>query len=703
MTAIADNPDLALSNALADWKKSVVAELKGVPFEKRLVTPTPEGIAVQPLYTRLDLGDVADVASLPGQAPFLRGLRHTGGGRFWQSAQRIESSHLPEYNAALRALLQQGQDAVLLRTARPDTGLPDDVGDDRLPSLPVHSVQDFSIALEGVDLEKTPIHLETSGDPRVPAALYLAFAQDRGVSFGSLRGSIAGDIFSDAALTGTFPHDLGEACDAVCEWTRWAATGAPQLQTVSVDAALWSDAGATGAQELAVALGSAAEYLRLLLSRGLSLDVVAPRIRFRFASGPQFFSEIAKLRAFRPLWSRVISAFGGPPALAAKSTVSVATSRWNKTLLDAHVNLLRSTTESLSAVLGGCDCLEIAAFDAVSGRSSEFSRRTALNVHTLMAEEFGFAGPADPAGGSWYVEKLTHQLALAAWGQFQDFERRGGIPACLRSGYAQQLVGKAREKRATDVATRRTALVGTNLFPNLKETPLKAVPPARRAAAQAAGSGTHPGLGSDSPESAPGYPPRPEWSFPVAIHAALQGASDRSLVTRFRGISAPNAISIPELDLGRAAEGYEALRRAAEQRSSQTGFRPRVFLAKMGPPLQHKARADFANAFFSVGGFEVLGKNTFADAAAAAAGAAKSGADVTVLCSTDDTYPELAPAFATAVKAANPRMLVVLAGLPSDAAVVAAFRDSGFDDFIHARANAQQMLGTFLSKLGTSL
>lgn len=684
---IAADPAPDLNEALANWKETVLADLNGAPIEKKLVTRVSEDITLQPLYTRNDLAGIKNLHVVPGEAPFLRGPRRPVARRFWQMAQEIDSSQAPEYNRSLVDHLQRGQDSVVLLPADPLAG-PTGASS----GIPLQSVEDFSTALHEVDIRAVAVHLPTGADPRALAALYLGFAQQRGVALANLTGSVTSDPFAVAAQTGRFPKSIEEQIKAMADWTRWAAENAAGLQTIGVDAGLWGNGGATATQELGIALACATEYIRALLDQGLSLDVISSRIRFRFSIGSQFFTEVAKFRAFRPLWTRLLVGFGGAAQLGSTGTLSAATGRWNKTLLDPHVNMLRATTEGLSAVLGGVDCLHLAPFDEVTGKTTDFSRRIALNVHTLLAEEFGLAGPTDPAGGSWYIEKLTDDLAHAGWAQFQEIERRGGFAACLKSEYVQQLVGKSLSGKLDAVASRRVALVGTNLFPNLKDK--LAVAPAEGATKSVRSSAT------PAPETVPAsVASQAAWSFPAAISAACRGQDAKELLSRFHRDTSGD-IAIPAVRPGRAAEGFESVRRASDAFATRAGARPKVFLAKMGPGAQHKARADFSAGFFSVGGFEMIASGKFDDADAAAVAAIKSGAQVTVLCSTDETYPTLAPTFARALRAADSKIYVVLAGLPADPTFFAGLRSAGFDEFIHARANVQDILTSLLKKIG---
>ena len=695
------SPSDPLAGALAAWRKQVEGELKGVPFEKKLLTRTPEGIALRPLYTRADVGKVPHLAVQPGEAPYLRGFHPPAPatGRRWECSQEICAQRPYEYNRALLADLMTGQDSVALM---PDLATRAGMDPDEAPAelageggVSLLDADDVSAALRGVDLAAVPLHVNAGAEPLALAALVLEEARARGVPATQLRGSLTADPVGFAVETGLVPSEWPVLLDQLAGWTRWAANQAPGVRTIGIDASLWADAGGTAVQELAFALATAVDYARALGSRGLTVDDVAPRIRFTFAAGPQFFMEIAKFRAWRLLWTRALVALGAPASAAKGAAVHARTGRWNQTLLDPQVNLLRGTTAALSAVLGGVDSLHVAPFDAASGRTDDISRRIARNVHTLLAEEFHFTAPADAAGGSWCVEALTDELARKAWVVFQDLEKRGGMINAVQSGEPQQWVAAAAADKIAGLATRRNALVGTNIFPNLRDK----LPPSRRperealritrgrAARERRGSNVIPNVGTQ------GWPD----CLTAARAAARDGATIGQLARLGRAKIVPGA-KVPALSLQRGAEPFEMLR----ARALALRDKPRVFLAKMGPVAQHKARADFTLGFFGVGGFEALAKRTFESAEDAAIAAVESGAQVAVLCSTDDTYPELVPTFARAVKAAKPGISVVVAGLPADPALVSGFRAAGVDEFIHVRANVIELLGKFIAAMEAS-
>ncbi|MDR0353560.1 MAG: acyl-CoA mutase large subunit family protein [Opitutaceae bacterium] len=701
------SPDAARA-AHANWRKVVEAELKGVPFEKKLVTRTAEGIALQPVYTRADTAGLPDLDSAPGAAPFLRGTSRKGYHEaLWDFAQEIALAAPAGFNAALLSDLQRGQNSVALSLDRAGrAGLDPDAAaaDAGAEGLSIADLDDLSAALDKVELTAVPVHLRAGATALPLASLLAALAKKRGIDLGKINGSLTADPLGELAARGALPAGIDALYDDLAVWTTWAEKNAPGLATIGVDASLWLEGGGNAVQELAFALAAGVEYLRALVRRGLAPAQIASRLRFTFAIGPQFFMEIAKLRAFRLLWTRAATAFGLEPGQT-PAKLHARTARWNKTVLDINVNMLRTTTEALSAVLGGVNSLHIAPYDEVMGAPDDFSRRISRNIHTLLAEEFHFTAPNDPAGGSFYIEKLTDELARKAWTLFQEVEKQGGLLAALKTGLPQTQVSGTAKNKTDGLDKRRIGLIGTNLFPNLKEK----TPPARPA--------TTPEFAATRAQAIKTRRPatmtlrlkftnfilekthHAEKELDAAIHAAAQGATIGQLFAAIHSGAQPDAPVTP-IAPRRASESYETLRAASDTYAANHGARPRVFVAKMGPVLQHKARADFTAGFFATGGFEMIADETFDTAEAAAQAAIASGAPIAVLASTDDTYPTLAPAFAKTVKTAKPTLKVILAGAPADETLKTTYQKAGFDDFIHIRANNRGMLENLLKQLG---
>src|SRR5664280_927235 len=583
------------SATYADWRAAVEIELKGVPIEKKLVTRTPEGIEVLPLYRQED-AVAAGPASAPGKPPYVRGTRNPGGQKVrWEV--RTEAA-----------------------------------------------VYDFS--------------------PLPALAMAIAPAQH------DVAAAVPADPLGWLLSHGALPLPLPSCFEELAEGIREAETAGLPARTVGIGAHIWHESGANSVQELAFALATGAEYWRQLLDRGIPPGQVAAHTQVEFAVGVDFFMETAKLRAARLLWSKLAHAFGADGE-AQKVFLAARTATWDKTAYDPHVNLLRITTQALSAVLGGADAIDIRPFDEIAGEPTELGRRMSRNLHDILAEEFCLEHQVDPAGGSWYVEVLTEQLARRAWGLFQEIERQGGMAKAVVAGYPQQIVAKAAADKQALVDTRRRPILGTTVQPNLREQP-------RPEPLSLLSAGT-------KRKSVP----KPIKSFSALVAAAAKRTTLPTLRIAWtqKRDSGPTAAALQPF---RGAEGFEAVRRAGDDLLTRTGKRARVFLAKIGPAKQHKARADFSSGFFAVGGFEIDGKKSFATAEEAADAAIASGAGVTVLCSIDETYPELAPVFARRVKAAKSSLAVILAGHPGERE--AGFRAAGFDDFIHIRPNVRTTL-----------
>lgn len=663
----ASNPTASLDSALTAWRAQIDKDLKGADFTKRLVTRTPEGIALQPLYTRADLPSTLDPTEKPTQAPYRRGWNYQSTCRRLQAIRRPDAA---AYNKALLEGLMNGQDAVAL----PRT---DSVGSDWAP----RSLDELTTALDKVDLTAVPLHLSSGADPLGAASLVLGLAKSREIGADKLTGSVAADPIGEAAKEGEYPEDDTVLLDNLAGWTRWCATHAPGLRTVAVDATVWNKAGANAVQELAFALGTLVEYLRELSGRDLEDSTVLQHTLVTFGVGPKFFTELAKFRAWRVLVTKLLGGLEVDPAAARGMAVHAATSEWSKTQLDAHANMLRSTTESLSAVLGGVDGLQIASFDEPRGENSVMGERISRNLHAIVGEEFGFNEPQDAGGGSWYIESLTDQLARAAWDLFREVEKLGGMRAALKAGWPQEQVAAIVTQRDKGYAVRRDGLIGSNLFPNLQDKL-----PEETAA----------NFAKDAAASQVGAR-----SWPDCLTGALSAVRDGVPVADAAPSSeeAVPTVTFAPLTPYRAAAAFESLRRRAEAIGQRRGRIPTALLLKMGPVKQYKPRADFSAGFVSVGGFKPLTKDSFADASEAAVAAIDGDADVAVICSTDDTYPELVPDIARAIKAAKPDMPIVLAGMPREEALVQCFKDAGVNEFIHVRANVPEILGRLLGAL----
>jgi len=688
------------------WREAAEAALKGGSFEKRLITKTHEGIELQPMYRAEDGAGLPHMGSQPGFAPFVRGTEPLGYKRQpWEVSQEVGDATPEAFNQALRADLERGQTAVNMQLdlatllgKDADAAEPGLVGK---AGLSISCLDDLTEALKGVDLEQTPIIIQTGASGLPLLSMVLAMLEKQGRSGAKLRGCISGDPLGELAGWGRLPRSLSGAYEDMAQLTRWAAAEAPGLRTVLVRGHPYHDGGGNALQELAFSLATGVEYLRELQARGVSIDQAAPRVLFAFSLGSNLFMEIAKLRAARMLWAKVVAAFGGSED-ARKMHIHTRTSVWNKTLYDPDVNMLRATTEAFSGVLGGCDSLHIGPKDEIARVPSDFSRRVARNTHTVLREEAGLTRAVDPAGGSWYVENLTDTLARKTWDLFREVEKQGGMAKALSAGFPQQQIATVSDRRAKAYAQRLDIFVGTNMYPNHTDDPLTpetidhaALQQERTTKLKAFRQTLDAGACRDALDKM--AQAAPDQRVKAAVAAAAAGATLNDLCNTLAAGEQSDPLLEP-VAIKRGAEPFEALRQHSEAYAKRTGSLPKVFLANMGPIPQHKARADFSRGFLQVGAFEVIGNDGFETTDQACQAAIDSGAGAVVICSTDKTYPDLMPDLVKGLKAAKPDTLVLVAGYPADH--IKAFEAAGVDDFIHLRANCYELLNKLQTKMG---
>ena len=683
------------------WLEQAKASLKGAPFEKKLVTQTYEGIALQPIYVAESREGLTQQSNLPGFPPFVRGAKPEGYlASPWDICQELQTSDPAEFNADARHDLRLGQTALGVVLQRPSSR-----------GLRLDGLSDFRTAFSGIALGDVPLHLSAGATSLPFLALLMEHLEGAGIPADRLRGCIGADPLGELAREGALPAALEACYDLMAATARWCADRAPALQTVLVQGCPYHDAGASATQELAFALATAVEYVRALQSRGVPLDQILRQTRFSFSLGSSFFMEVAKLRAARVLWTHVVQAFGGN-AGQAPLHLHGRTSAWNQSRLDSAVNMLRNTTEAFSGIVGGVNSLQVRPHDEPVGPPTEFSRRVARNVQLLLLHESHLTHPIDPAGGSWYVETLTDQVGRTSWSLFQDIEKQGGMARALAQGTPQQLVAEVAERKARDLETRRLVFVGVNAYPDPREPEnLEAsTAPAPDASRQAAPSST------ERRQVPPGQLLRSE-DLPgllAALHhsaaeekeelvsramAAGKAGARLSELTQALLSAAPTDLRITPLAIHRGPEPYERLREAAARHRARRGRPLTVFLAKLGELGEYLPRAEFSTTFFQVGGFEVLESPAANDEDDAAQAALASGAPLVVLCSGDQRYPTLVPALTRRLKAQRPDIIVVLAGRPA-ADQVEAYREAGLDDAIHIGANVLGILRKLQRKLG---
>ncbi|BBK35578.1 methylmalonyl-CoA mutase [Allostella sp. ATCC 35155] len=461
---------------VADWDKLARKELRERPLED-LVRTTPEGIPVKPLYTAEDLEGVAHLGSLPGFPPYVRGPRATMyAGRPWTIRQYAGFSTAEESNAFYRAALKNGQMGLSvafdLATHRGyDSDHPRVEGDVGKAGVAIDSVEDMRILFDQIPLDRMSVSMTMNGAVLPVLAMYVVAAEEQGVRQDQLSGTIQNDILKEFMVRNTYIYPPGPSMRIVADIIEHTAHFMPKFNSISISGYHMQEAGATAVQELAFTLADGLEYARAALSKGLDIDAFAPRLSFFFGIGMNFFMEIAKLRAARLLWAELIQPFApkNPTSLALRTHCQ--TSGVSLTEQDPYNNVVRTAIEAMAAVLGGTQSLHTNSFDEALALPTPFSARIARNTQLIIAEETGVPHVVDPLAGSYYVERLTADLAAAARALIAEVEELGGMTRAVESGMPKLRIEEAAARRQAAIDTGAEVIVGVNKYrPETVET-----------------------------------------------------------------------------------------------------------------------------------------------------------------------------------------------------------------------------------------
>ena len=680
-----------------EWRALAEASLNGGSFEQKLVSHTYEGIDVQPVYTQKDRPADAAPDGFPGLPPHVRGSRPLGSVLTgWDLRQEHAHPDLQIANQAILDDLQGGVTSLLLRldlSARNGRD-PDSADAAELAGrdgMMVYHVDDFDAALNDVHLHMVSVTLEAGAAFLPAAAALVALWRRRNVPSDKVRGAFNADPLAVLARDGQLPVSPAAALKQMADLATWTAKNYPQVTAVRVGTAAYHHAGATSAQDIAFGMATAVEYLRAMTAAGLDVDTAARQILFSISLGTHHFLAIAKLRAARRLWTRVVEACGGSPAAGAMR-IHARTSKRVLTQRDPYVNLLRNTVAVFAAGIGGAEIITSVPFDAAIGLPDTFSRRVARNTVLVLQEEAHLHRVTDPPGGSWYLDSLTDQVADKAWEIFQQVERQGGMLEVIRSGWVAEQIDSAFAPRAKDIARRKEGITGVSEFPDIGEERVTHPAPDRLALRAAAAKRV---ANARSQCTAPAEFASTGGQTEFAVDAASNKASIGQIAEALGFHTEPTTIS--PLAPHSFAEPFEELRDASDAWQEKQGNRPRVFLANMGPVTHHTARASFSKNFFEAGGFEVIGNNGFQNAEDATAAFAQSGATIAVICSSDKLYPDFIPQVVPKLKAAGARSVVV-AGYPG--ANESEWRTAGVDRFIFIKCDVLATLRDMLREEG---
>ena len=463
---------------LADWDALASKDLKGKSPET-LNWETPEGIAVKPLYTAADLEGLESLDTLPGFPPFMRGPRATMyAARPWTVRQYAGFSTAEESNAFYRANLAAGQKGLSvafdLATHRGyDSDHPRVVGDVGKAGVAIDSVEDMKILFDGIPLDEMSVSMTMNGAVLPVLAGYIVAAEEQGVAQDKLSGTIQNDILKEFMVRNTYIYPPTPSMRIIADIIDYTSKHMPKFNSISISGYHMQEAGATAVQELAFTLADGLEYVRAALGRGLKIDEFAGRLSFFWAIGMNFFMEIAKMRAGRLLWARLIKQFEpqNPASMALRTHCQ--TSGVSLTEKDAYNNVIRTTIEAMAAVLGGTQSLHTNALDEAIALPTPFSARIARNTQLIIQEETGIPHVVDPLAGSYYVESLTNSLVEEAWKLIQEVEELGGMTKAVESGMPKMKIEEAAARRQARIDRGDEVVVGVNKYQPREETPIE--------------------------------------------------------------------------------------------------------------------------------------------------------------------------------------------------------------------------------------
>ena len=598
-----------------EWLDKIEVDLKGADFQKRLVWRTNEGFNVQPFYRREDVEKLQTPLSLPGEYPFVRGNKKHD--NEWYVRQNIVAASAKEANQKALDVLNKGVTSLGFRIPG------NEVSKDYVATL-----------LDGIFCDCVELNFSTCKRHIVELAEILVdYFQEKGYDKEKIVASIDWDPIEKIVVKGKDTEALLQYAKTLVETVK----DYPHFRVISVNTVALNNAGAYIVQELGYALAWGAEYLQQLVEAGVEPTLAARKIKFNMGISENYFMEIAKFRAARLLWADIVKQFEPVCDCACKMIVNAETSRYNMTLFDAYVNMLRSQTETMSAALAGVHSIVVTPFDAAYETPNEFSERIARNQQLLLKEECHFATVVDPSAGSYYIEELTTSLASEAWKIFLAVEEQGGFLAAVKAGTVQDDINATNDKRHLHAAQRREFILGTNQFPNFIEK-------------------------SDGKE-------------PLVKQCCCKSQEE----TVYKTISQ-----------ARLSADFEALRLRTEKAEKQ----PVAFMLTIGNLVWRQARAQFSTNFLACAGYKVIDNLGFKTVEEGVDEALKAGADIVVICSSDDEYAEYAvPAY----KYLDNRALFVVAGAPACADELKA---AGIENFIHVKVNQLETLKMFNEKLG---
>nr|WP_302021825.1 methylmalonyl-CoA mutase family protein [Alistipes onderdonkii] len=563
------------------WEEVITADLKGADYERKLVWKTGEGFNVRPYYRAENLEGIKFLGSQAGEFPYVRG---THAHNRWRVHQTVSVVCPKEANAEALKILNAGVDSLGFCIASAD-----------------FSAADLDMLLKDICIPAVEITFCGEKTAHV-AELVLAKVEKEGIAKEDVRIAFCIDpLVKGLSSKSEFCSPNGEKCIARIVELIHKTKEYKHVRIVTVAGQTFGNSGSTIVEELAFTLSAGHDYLVRLTDAGLDVDAAARKLRFSFSVSSNYFMEIAKFRAARMLWANIVKGYGPAKNCACKMHIHAETSRWNQTVYDPYVNMLRGTTEAMSATIAGVHSLEVMPFDASFENPTEFSKRIARNVELLLKNESHFDQVVDPAGGSYYVENLTQSIAAEAWKLFLEIEQKGGYTEAYKAGLIVERIKASAAAKDKNIATRRQTLLGANQYPNFTEVAGKE----------------------------------------ITAESVTRKQAEGNVLVPYRG-----------------AMAFEEMRLQVDR----SGKEPKAFMLTCGNLGMARARSQFSCNFFACAGIKVIDNTYFKSIEEGAKAALESKAQIVVVCASDDDYAEAAPKVKELL---GGKAILVVAGAPA--------------------------------------
>ena len=563
------------------WEEVITADLKGADYERKLVWKTGEGFNVRPYYRAENLEGIKFLGSQAGEFPYVRG---THAHNRWRVHQTVSVVCPKEANAEALKILNAGVDSLGFCIASAD-----------------FSAADLDMLLKDICIPA--VEITFCGEKMANVAeLVLAKVEKEGIAKEDVRIAFCIDpLVKGLSSKGDFCSPNGEKCIARIVELIHKTKEYKHVRIVTVAGQTFGNSGSTIVEELAFTLSAGHDYLVRLTDAGLDVDAAARKLRFSFSVSSNYFMEIAKFRAARMLWANIVKGYGPAKNCACKMQIHAETSRWNQTVYDPYVNMLRGTTEAMSATIAGVHSLEVMPFDASFENPTEFSKRIARNVELLLKNESHFDQVVDPAGGSYYVENLTQSIAAEAWKLFLEIEEKGGYTEAYKAGLIVERIKASAAAKDKNIGTRRQTLLGANQYPNFTEVAGKE----------------------------------------ITAESVTRKQAEGNVLVPYRG-----------------AMAFEEMRLQVDR----SGKEPKAFMLTCGNLGMARARSQFSCNFFACAGIKVIDNTYFKSIEEGAKAALESKAQIVVVCASDDDYAEAAPKVKELL---GGKAILVVAGAPA--------------------------------------